>query len=118
MSSSGGNTAANRRLGGRYEIVRGDFPTVLTDVGTGGAVGIRVRDLSPRGMGVIVKSELLSGQQLSLVWDDKTIVFEVMWCQVYLGIEGMWVAGVVSFEPGLDLLAIARARGCDLKKVG
>ena len=109
---------SDRRQGGRYEIVTGDAPSRLSDVGSDVVIDFRIRDISPRGMGVIVKRETLAGQRLILTWGKREVVFEVRWCQQYLGIEGMWVAGVVSFEPGLDLLAIARANGCELKKVG
>lgn len=74
-------------------------------------VSMRVRDVSRRGMGLVVRHPVENGQRLRLEIDGQKVFFEVAWHHPYLGIEGMFVCGVFSRQPDLDLVRLLQAVG-------
>ncbi len=61
-------------------------------------------DVSHRGLGVMTKHSLQSGQKAYLEVHGKKYSLEVMWCQNHLGIENLYRCGFFIRDSDADLL--------------
>lgn len=83
-----------KRMFIRQSTISGPLPGRLVENGTERKIEAWPLDVSPRGLGVLIKVPLIPGARLSFFTETKTITLEVVNCQPHLGIDNLYRVGL------------------------
>ncbi len=92
-----------RRMHLRQSTISGPLPGKLLDVATNKVIDAWPLDVSPRGLGILVKIQLAAGSRFIFELQDRKVTLEVVNCQPHLGIENLFRAGLFVRDPDQNL---------------
>lgn len=95
-----------KRMHLRQSTISGPLPGKLIEAATNRAIDAWPLDVSPRGLGVLVKTPLTAGGRFIFELSDRKISLEVVNCQPHLGIDNLYRAGLFVRDPDQNLQAI------------
>ncbi len=92
-----------KRMHIRQSTISGALPGNLVEHGTERKIEAWPLDVSPRGLGVLIKMHLAPGTRLQFKTHNISISLEVINCQAHLGIENLYRCGLFVRDPDINL---------------
>ncbi len=95
-----------KRMHLRQSTISGPLPGKLIEVEANRVIDAWPLDVSPRGLGILVKTPLSSGARFIFELSDRKISLEVVNCQPHLGIDNLFRVGLFVRDPDQNLQMI------------